>query len=75
MSDTLTITEIAELMHVSPKTARDKKVTAHDFPKPVFKLSQRNRAWRRADVLAYLNLTDVPQSAPESPCSTPSEAD
>ena len=52
MTDTLTITEIAELMHVSPKTARDKKVTDPRFPRPVFQLSQRNRAWRRADVLA-----------------------
>ena len=44
MTDTLTIEQIAELMHVSPKTARDKKVTAHDFPKPAFRFSQRNRA-------------------------------
>lgn len=66
MNDTLTIDDIAKLMHVSPKTARDKKVTAPDFPKPVFQFSQRNRAWRRADVLAYLGLTDEPRSAPPS---------
>ena len=66
MTDTLTIEQIAELMHVTPKTARDKKVTAEDFPKPAFRFSQRNRAWRRADVLAYLGITDEPQSAPLS---------
>ena len=74
MTDTLTIDQIAELMHVSPKTARDKKVTLPDFPQPVFRLSQRNRAWRRADVLAYLNLTDEPRSDPPTPGSTSTAA-
>jgi len=73
-TDTLTIDQIAQLMHVTPKTARDKKVTDPKFPQPVFRLSQRNRAWRRSDVLAYLNLTDEPQSAPPSPGSTTSAA-
>jgi predicted DNA-binding transcriptional regulator AlpA len=66
VSETLTIYQIAELMHVSPKTARDKKVTAPDFPEPAFRLSQRNRAWRRSEVFAYLGITDEPRSAPLS---------
>jgi len=74
MADTLTIEQIAELMHVTPKTARDKKVTAPDFPRPAFQLSQRNRAWRRADVLAYLGITDEPRSVPPSPGSTSAAA-
>lgn len=69
-TDTITIDQIAKLMHITPKTARDKKVTAPDFPRPAFQTSQRNRAWRRSDVLAYLGLTDAQQSAPASPCST-----
>lgn len=75
MTDTLTIDQIAELMHVTPKTARDKKVTAPGFPEPVFRFSQRNRAWRRSDVLAYLGLTDEPQSDRLTPGSTSSAAD
>lgn len=74
MTETLTIEQIAELMHVTPKTARDKKVTAPDFPRPAFRFSQRNRAWRRADVLAYLGITDELRSAPLSPCNTSSAA-
>jgi hypothetical protein len=72
--DTLTIDDIAALMHVTPKTARDKKVTAPGFPRPAFQTSQRNRAWRRAEVLAYLGLTDAQQSAPETPGSTSAAA-
>lgn len=74
MSETLTIEDIAELMHVTPKTARDKKVTAPDFPRPAFRTSQRNRAWRRAEVFAYLGIKDEPQSAPLTLGSTSSEA-
>jgi hypothetical protein len=74
MSETLTIDQIAELMHVTPKTARDKKVTDPKFPRPAFQTSQRNRAWRRADVFAYLGITDALQSAPGSLGSTSATA-
>lgn len=74
MTETLTIEQIADLMHVTPKTARDKKVTDPKFPEPAFRFSQRNRAWRRADVLAYLGITDEPRSAPLSHGSTSSAA-
>lgn len=73
MDQTLTIDQIAELMHVTPRTARDKKVTQPDFPRPAFQTSQRNRAWRRAEVLAYLGITDELQSAPLTRGSTPGE--
>jgi hypothetical protein len=75
MNETLTIKDIAKLMYVTPKTARSRKVTAPDFPRPAFQTSQRNRAWRRSDVMAYLGLTDELQSAQPILCSTTREAD
>jgi predicted DNA-binding transcriptional regulator AlpA len=65
VNETITIEEIAKLLHVTVRTARDKKVTHPDFPKPAWRLSQRNRAWRKSDVLAYLGLTDAPRSLQE----------
>lgn len=73
-NDTITLAEIAHLLHVTVRTARDKKVTMDGFPAPAWRLSQRNRAWRRVDVLRFLGLEDAPQSAPPSPGSNSAEA-
>lgn len=54
MTALLSIDEIAGLLGVLPKTARDKIVTRPDFPAPVFRLSQRIRKWSRDEVLEYL---------------------
>lgn len=62
MSDTIDIKQIADLAHVTPKTARDRIVTRPDFPAPAFQYSQRLRAWRRDEVCQYLGLTDEPRS-------------
>lgn len=53
----LTITEIAALLSVTPKTARDKIVTQPNFPAPVIRLSQRIRKWSQREVSEYLEKT------------------
>lgn len=68
------IAEIAELMNVTQRTARDRKVTDPSFPRPAFQTSNRNRGWRRAEVLAYLGLEAEPQSAEPSRGSTSAAA-
>lgn len=67
---TLNTEEIAQLAGLTRKHVTNRVVTRPDFPKPVIWLSRQTRRWAQADILAYFRA--APQSAPETPGSTPS---
>jgi predicted DNA-binding transcriptional regulator AlpA len=52
--DLIGVADIAAILGVRPRTARDKVVTLPDFPMPVVQLSQRMRRWSRTQIEEYL---------------------
>jgi hypothetical protein len=60
VQETVTVSEIAAMAHVTEKYARDRLVTRPDFPAPAFQFSRRLRAWRRDQVRAFFGLPSNP---------------
>lgn len=53
MMDTLTIREIAAVLHLHPKHVRDRLVHRPDFPRPVLAGGRYSRQWLREEVIKW----------------------